>query len=63
MRRSFHACVRVCAGVRAKFYCAPEVVVQSVFEIVFVCFCSSVLVTVSVSVLSLCVSAYWFVYI
>ena len=55
MRRSFHACVRVCAGVRAKFYCAPEVVVQSVFEIVFVCFCLPVLVTVSVIVLCFCV--------
>ena len=55
MRRSFHACVRVCAGVRARFYCAPEVVVQSVFELVFVCFCLTVLVTVSVIVLCLCV--------
>ena len=52
----------VCACMRACFYCAPEVVFQSVLEIIFVCFCLPVLVTVSKIVLHSCVSVFWFVY-
>ena len=45
----------VCACVRACCYCAPGYLLQSVFELVYVCFCSPVLNTVSVVVLRLSV--------
>ena len=47
----------VCACVRACFCCAHEIVFQSVFENVLVCFSLPVLVTAFVFVLCLCVSA------
>ena len=47
-------CACFCACVRACFYCAPEVVFQYVFELVNVCFCLPVLVTVSVIALCFC---------
>ena len=53
--------VCVCA-LRACFHRAAEVVFQSVFEIIFVCFCLPVSVTVSKIVLHSCVSVFWFVY-
>ena len=59
VRASIHVSVRVC--MRACFYCAPEVLLQSVLEIIFVCFCLPVFVTVSKTVLHSCVSVFWFV--
>ena len=52
----------MCARVAACFYCAPEVVFQSVFKIVSVSFYSPVLFTVFKIVLHSCVSVFWFVY-
>ena len=46
VQASMRACVQAC--VRAYSYCAHEVVFQSVFEKVYVCFCLPVLNTVSV---------------
>ena len=55
-----HPCERACLHA-CVFYCAPEVVFQSVLEIIFVCFCLPVLVTVSKIVLHSCVSVFCFV--